>query len=149
MTTHKEAKAAVRARLTDASITIPLYYENETVELPDEPTAFGFVIFNNDGPGLGPASFGDGVFQNRWRNTVNVEAFVFVPQGTGTDAANDYAEAICARFRSYRDNNISCLGGAVREAIGGERMIPRGMDSAVGNYWCAIATIDLWFDQIS
>jgi hypothetical protein len=148
MTTAKEAKNAIKARLVHESITIPIYWENESVELPDEPTAFGFGVFDNDGPGLGPASYGDGAFANRWRNTASVEIFVFVPQGTGTDAADDYAQAICNRLRSYRDSTISCFGAAVREHMGGERMIPRGLDSEVGNYWCAISVVDLHFDEV-
>jgi hypothetical protein len=148
MTTAKEAKNAVLARLIDPSITIPIYAENEAVTLPDEPTAFGYFVFDNEGPGMGPASFGDGIFANRWRNQVRIEVFVFVPQGTGSDVADDHAEAICARLRSYRDNTISCFGAAVREAISGQRMNPSGLNSEVGNYWCAIAEIDLHFDQI-
>ena len=139
MTTAKEARHAVMARLSDPSITIPIYFPNEQVELPDEPEPFGFMVFDNDGPGLGPASFGDGVFMNRWRNTGRVEVFVFVPQGTGADAADDHAEAICARFRSYRDATISCFGAAVREAISGQRLAPTGLNEAVGNYWVAVS----------
>jgi hypothetical protein len=150
MATAKQARQAVQARLADASITIPLYWQNEqqTTDLPDEPTPFGFVVFDNDGPGIGPASYGDGVGLNRWRNMARVEAFVFVPQGTGADLADDYAEAICARLRGYRDDIISCFGAHVRETVSGQTMTPAGVNSAAGNYWICVAEIDLWFDQL-
>jgi hypothetical protein len=148
MTTHAQAKAAIRARLTDSSITIPLYWSNEELILPDEPTAFGFVVFDNDGPGMGPASFGDGVFANRWRNTATVEVFVFVPQGTGTEVADIHAQAICNRLGSFRDSNISCFGAAVREAVSGQRMAPTGLNEPVGNYWVSIAVIEIFFDDV-
>ena len=147
-TTAKQARNAVKARLAHASITIPLYWSNEHIELPDEPTAFAFVVFDNDGPGRGPASFGDGINGNRWRNYARVEAFVFVPRGSSADLADDHAESIAARLRSFRDNDISCFGAAVRETVPGHDLKPPGLDSEVGNYWCAIAEVDLFFDQI-
>ncbi len=150
MATAKQARQAVQARLADPSITIPILWSNEqqTTDLPDEPTPFAYAIFDNDGPGLGPASFGDGIAANRWRNFVRVEVFVFVPQGTGADLADDHAEAICNRLRSYRDDTISCFGAHVRETVSGQTMTPAGVNSAAGNYWCASAEIDLFFDQI-
>jgi hypothetical protein len=150
MATAKEARNAVRARLEEPPLSIPLYWQNEqaTTDLPDEPTPFGFIVFDNDGPGIGPASFGDGVNANRWRNIVRVEAFVFVPQGTGADVADDLAQAICDRLRSYRDSTISCFGAHVRETVSGQTMTPAGVNSAAGNYWCSIAEIDVFFDEI-
>jgi hypothetical protein len=150
MATAKEARQAVQTRLVDSSITIPIYWQNEQQgnELPDEPTPFAFAVFDNDGPGFGPASFGDGILANRWRNVVRLEVFVFVPQGTGADQADDYAEAICARLRSYRDNTISCFGAHVRETTSGAAITPAGINSAAGNYWCAVAEIDMFFDQV-
>lgn len=150
MTTAAQAIAAVKSRLTasGSGISVPLHWQNERVILPDTPAAFAYVVFNNEGPGVGPVSYGGGAGQNRYRNQASIEAFVFSPDGEGMEPAVDHAETIATRMRSFRDTDISCFSASVHPVGPGSTLRPPGMDSEAGNYWCAVAEIVLHFDQI-
>jgi hypothetical protein len=58
------------------------------------------------------------------------------------------AETIAARLRSFRDATISCFGADVIPVGPGSNISPPGLQSEVSNYLCAVAEIDLHFDQI-
>lgn len=150
MTTASEAFAAVKSRLGAGSgISIPLYWQGEDAPtLPDTPEPFAFIVFNVDGSGAGPASFGGGRGANTYRNVATVEAFVFVPKGWGLPEALDNAETIAARMRSFRDTSISCFNADVVPIGEGEGLAPPGLASEVNNYQCAVAECALTFDQI-
>lgn len=151
MTTAAEAYAEVKARLEGpgAGISIPLRWQGEDqTPLPDTPTAFAFVTFENLGSGRGPSEFGGGSGNNRYRNSASVVAYVFTPRGPGLQLALQNAETIAARLRSYRSAGISCSSADVIPVGDGSGIKPPGLDSDVNNYQCAIAEIDLWFDQI-
>jgi hypothetical protein len=146
MTTIVTAFAALRA-LAEANITtMPLRWPDENNELPDE--ASPFVSFVIDPTKARIAGYGGGRGNNLYRNEAEFQAFVFVPIGWGIAEALTRAEAVAAVFRSYRDDNISCFGASVHPVGKGAEMIPPGLDSAAGNYACAVAIIDMHFDQI-
>ena len=155
MTTVAQAYAAVRGRLesnvpTSGGDPIPLRWQNEIGEpLPDIPAPFVYVEFDNDGSVTrGPASFGAGRGDNIYRNEATITAYVFVPTGEGLNEAHAIAEQIAALFRSHRDNDISCFRSTVYPGGQGADIRPPGLDSEVGNYFYAIAEIDLHFDQL-
>lgn len=147
--TASQAIAAVRARLEAGGITFPLRWQGEDAPaLPDTPSTFAFIVFNNSGSGRGPAAFGGGAGQNLYRNQAVVEAFVFAPRGQGLSVATDGAEVIAALLRSYRDSSISCFSADVIPVGEGSQITPPGLASEVSNYQCAVAEIALHFDQI-
>jgi len=151
MTTASGAFAAIRSRLeaSGSGITIPLRWQGEnTGPLPDVPAPFAFVIFDNFGSRPGPAEFGGGRGQNRYRNQAAVECYVFAPNGVGLAVALDHAETIAARLRSFRDDNISCFSADVKPIGNGAGIAPLGLQSDVNNYQVALAEISLHFDQI-
>lgn len=151
MTTASEAFAAIRSRLEagDSGISITLRWQGEDGgALPDTPTAFAYVVFNNQGSFGAPASYGGGRGQNRYRNQALVEAFVFAPNGEGLVSAMDHAETIAARLRSFRDTDVSCFSADVIPVGEGSTVAPPGLSNEVNNYQAAVAECSFFFDQI-
>jgi hypothetical protein len=146
MVTATQAFAAVRARLNAGSYPYPLYYHgDDPVILPDAPTPFAFVVFNNEGSTA--VSFGGGRGSTVYRNRARVEAFVFLPAWQGLEMAMDYAETVAVRLRSYRDDSISCFAADVIPVGHGSVLSVPGLSSEVSNYQCAIAECSVIFDQ--
>lgn len=159
MTTATQALAAIRTRLTGSSsgtsgavgsgITIALRFHGDPQDpLPDTPTPFAFIVFNNDGSRPGPTAFGGGPGANLYRNRASVEAYVFSPRDQGLNVVMDHAETIAARLRSFRDSDISCFSADVIPVGEGSQIAPPGMRSDVSNYQCAVVEVVLHFDQI-
>lgn len=147
--TASQALAAVRARLEAGAFAFPLRFQGDPESpLPDQPTTFAFVVFNNDGSGRGPAAFGGGRNANLYRNQATVDVYVFVPNGQGLSVATDAAELVAAQLRSFRDASISCFAADVIPVGEGSQLKPPGLNSEVSNYQCAIAEIAMHFDQI-
>lgn len=150
-TTASQALAAVRTRLDSGSIGFPLYWlGDDPPTLPDEPTTFAYVVFNNDGSGSAPAAFGGGRGANLYRNRAVLEAYVFAPPtgAEGMAPVMAQAEMIAARLRSFRSDEISCFSADVIPVGPGSSISPPGFQSAVNNYLCAVAEVALQFDQI-
>lgn len=151
MTTAATAYAVLRG-VIQAGMSIPLRWQNEAadsagnVELPDTPAAFAYCEFLTDPAEL--VSFGGGAHQNRYRNPARLDVYIFVPRGTGLSTALTYAETAAALLRSYRDSDVSCQSASVFAGGDGADLKPPGLRSEVGNYFYAIAEIDLWFDLI-
>lgn len=154
MTTTAGAYRAVKARLTTGvtGISIPLRFDGEEYgPLSDTPSAFAYIVFDNEGSGGGPAAIGGGRGHNLYRSGVSLMALVFWPQGQGLEVGLDIAETIAARMRSFRSADISCFSADVRPSIeDGSRMAPPGLSrsNAVNNYQCAIVDVFLTFDQV-
>lgn len=147
--TAAQALAAIRARLDAGGFAFPLRYQGEdSGPLPDTPSTFAFVVFNNDGSGRGPAAFGGGRSANLYRNQATVDAYVFAPNGEGLSVAIEAAELVAAQLRSFRDASISCFSADVIPVGEGSQLTPPGLNSEVSNYQCAVAEIALFFDQI-
>jgi hypothetical protein len=149
-TTESQARAAVRAQLSDSAFAFPIYWQGDDAPtLPDTPAPFAFIVFNNEGSGGRPTAFGGGLGQNLFRNRALVEAFVFSPIGseTGAEPASDRAEQIAARLRGFRSGDISCYAADVIFLGPGSSISLPGL-TAVNNYQCAVAEITLTFDQI-
>lgn len=151
-TSASQAFAAVRARLeaSDAGIAIPLRWQGEAGEpLPNPPSSFAFVDFNNEGSGGYPVAFGGGAGQNTYRNRASVQVYVFVPYNATLAAALDTAEPIAARMRSFRSADISCFSADVIPLGKGSSLSLPGMSSGVeGAYQCILVEVDMHFDQI-
>ena len=145
--TTAEAFAAVRVRLDAGSYSFPLYYHgDEPLILPDTPSEFGFVVFNNEGSTL--VAFGGGRGNNTYRNRARVEVFVFAPISTGMEYVTSLAETVGAQLRSYRDDSISCFESDVIPVGPGSTLGVPGLSSDVNNYMCAIVESILTFDLI-
>jgi hypothetical protein len=148
-TTTSQALAAIRTQIGTAGITFPIYWHGEDVPaLPDTPTTFAFVVFNNEGSGRGPAAYGGGRGLNLYRNRATVEAYVFAPNGEGLSVATDAAELIAASLRSFRDNDISCFSADAIPVGPGSSISVAGLTSVVSQYQCAVAEVTLHFDLI-
>jgi hypothetical protein len=146
MVTATQAFAAVKARLNAGSYSFPLYYHgDDPPALPDVPSPFAFIVFNNEGSI--PVSFGGGRGSTVYRNRARVEAFMFLPAWQGLEMAMDYAEVIAVRLRSFRDDFISCFQSDVIPVGLGSTLSVPGLSSEVSNYQCAIAESMLIFDQ--
>lgn len=149
--TPDQALAAARARLESGGIAFPMYwFGDDAPTLPDEPSAFAYLIFNNEGSGGRPAAYGGGRGSNLYRNRASIEAYVFAPPtgAAGMSPVMAQAETIAARLRSFRDATISCFSADVIPVGPGSIVSPPGFQSEVSSYLCAVAEIDLSFDQI-
>ena len=147
--TAPQAFAAVRARLEAGGVSFPLRWQGEdNGPLPDTPSTFALVVFNNDGSGRGPAAFGGGRGSNLYRNQGSVEVYTFAPNSEGLAVALAAAELIAAQMRSFRDSTISCFSADVIPVGEGSQLKPPGLNSEVSNYQCAVAKIAFHFDQI-
>lgn len=139
------AWSALRSR-AEANITLPMYWPDENIELPDTPASFVYFFMENFRAFL--AGFGGGAGNNLWRNPAELHAFAFVPVGQGVAVAMTHAETVAALFRSFRSSDVSCFAASVHPVGKGAEIIPAGLDPAAGNYAAAVAIIDLHFDQI-
>lgn len=147
--TAGEALAAVRSRLESGGLSLTLYWHGDDAPtLPNTPEAFAYLVFNVGGSRL--VSFGGGRGANRYRNSATLEAYVFRPP-TGADGMKpvmDDAETIAARLRSFRDTTVSCYSADVIPVGPGSNLAPPGFANEVNNYLCAIAEVEIEFDQI-
>lgn len=150
MATVEDARGVLKSRLGAIS-DFPIYWQGDVIPpLPDDPAPFGFAVFNNDGSGSGPAGFGGGRGRNLYRNRGTLEVYVFEP-ALAAGAANRMlvnAEAVAALLRSYRDSVVSCFAADVIPIGEGSNIAVPGLSNPVNNYQCAVAEIDLQFDQI-
>jgi hypothetical protein len=134
---------ALRNRLEANSTGLPRrLYQNEDNQLPDEPSAFVFVLMQTYDQKI--ASFGGGRGQNRWRTPGSFEAYVLVPVGQGIDHAMQYAETIAAIFRGQRFSGVSCEAAQVDP----NAIKPQSLKDLPGNYYGVACIVDLYFDQI-
>lgn len=150
-TTASQALAAIRARLNASGIAIPMYWQGDDAPiLPDDPAAFVYIVFNNEGSGRSPVAYGGGRGRNTYRNSALVEAYVFAPLGVapGLTSVLEYAETIAAALRSFRNDEISCFSADVIPVGPGSSISPPGFASEVSSYQAAIAEIALQFDQV-
>lgn len=158
MTSITGAFDAIRSRLEGGSYTDGtgaalaaswLRFQGEDAgALPDDATTFAYVELENFGAGRGPAAFGGGSGNNLYRNEGLINAFVFVPNGWGLRAAVVQAEQIAARMRSFRDSSVSCFSASVHPIGEGTSIAPKGLNSEVNNYTCAVVEIAFHFDDI-
>lgn len=140
------ALAALRERAESQITTMPLMWPDENNEPPDDPAPFVYFFLDTLPANL--AGFGGGAGSNLWRNEAELQGFVFVPVGWGITEAVTRAETVAAAFRSYRTADISCFGASVHPVGKGSELIPPGLENAAGNYACAVALVDMYFDQI-
>lgn len=148
MATAAEARQALIDRV-GAIDNLPIYWSGDAVPtLPDTPAPFVFAVFNNEGSGRAPVSFGGGRGRNTYRNRASVEAYVFEPRtGSATNLLAN-AETFAARLRSFRNDVVSCTSADVIPIGPGSSIAVPGLSGPVNNYQCAVAEIALTFDQI-
>jgi hypothetical protein len=145
--TTSEAIARIRQRLDAGSYGFSIYYEGDDAALlPDTPSPFAFVAYNNEGEIA--ASFGGGRGNNIYRNRLRVEAWVFSPMGYGAETVAGYAESIAAQLRSYRDDVISCFGAGVFPVGSASTLSVPGLPTDISNYQCAVAEAVVIFDLV-
>jgi hypothetical protein len=145
--TTSEAIERVRERLNLGNYGFPIYFEGDDAALlPDTPSPFAFVAYNNEGEIA--VSFGGGRGNNVYRNRLRVEIFVFSPMGYGAETVAAYAEPIAAQLRSYRDDVISCMGAGVFPVGSGSTLSVPGLSSDISNYQCAVAEAVVIFDLV-
>jgi hypothetical protein len=143
--TTAEAIARVRERLNAGTYGFPLYFNGDDAAiLPDTPSPFAFVAYQNEGSLA--VSYGGGRGNNVYRNRMRVEVFVFSPMGYGSETVAAYAETVAAQLRSFRDDVISCFSADVIPFGPGSGLAVPGLASDISNYQCAVAEIVLTFD---
>ncbi len=148
-TTVSGALAIIRAQVEAAGLSFPLYWQGDHAPiLPDTPATFAFVVFNNEGSGGAPVSYGGGRGANLYRSRAFLEAFVFVPSEWGLSAATDAAELIAASLRSFRSGDVSCFAADSRPVGPGSGISVPGLTSVVSSYQCAVAEVTITFDQV-
>jgi hypothetical protein len=137
----------LRARLEsgkpDALAFLRFQNEDEP-EIPDTPAPFAYAEFNNLGADM--VGFGGGLGQNRYRSRARLDVYVFVPRGEGIGRALTLAEAIAALYRSYREDELLVVAASTIPGGDGADS-PVNLDSPAGNYFWALAEIELVFDQ--
>jgi hypothetical protein len=149
--TAGDALASIRSRLESGSLGITLYWHGDDPPiLPNTPATFAYIVFNSEGSGRFPKSYGGGQGANLYRNKATLEAYVFSPPtgDGGMKPVMDNAEIIAARLRSFRDVSVSCYGADVIPVGPGANIAPPGLPNEVSNYLCAIAEVYIEFDQI-
>ena len=152
MTTATEAYNALKQRLIDAALGVPLRWQgdnkdsNGNVELPDTPATFIYSEMIAEPAEL--VAYGGGPLQNLYRNPARFVSYVFIPRNTGLTTATDLAEAIAQQFRSYRTAQISCFDATVHPGGDGAQLTPPGLTSEVNNYFWASTEVSLFFDQL-
>ena len=139
------AFAAIQARAADRITTLPLYWQDGEDRLPDVPTDFVFFELITEGSRV--IEIGGGRGSNRHRHTGELNAYVFAPRGKGLAHLLAIAEPVAAAFRGYRRDGISVVTASVHPLGEGEGLTPPGLDSAAGNYGCAVVNMPLYFDQ--
>jgi hypothetical protein len=145
--TTSEAIARIRERINAGNVGYPVYFKgDDPALLPDTPSPWAFVDYNNEGEIA--VSFGGGRGNNVWRNRMRVEAFVFSPMGYGAETVAGYAEPIAAQLRSYRDDVISCLGAGVFPLGSGSSFSVPGLSVDISNYQVAVAEAVVVFDLV-
>jgi hypothetical protein len=158
MTTLSAARVAMRARIEGGNVVdagdaaVPFRWQNEDkdsaghADLPDTPAPFVYIEVLAERGNI--TSFGGGSGRNVYRNTLRLDAYVFVPKGKGLDEAESIAEQIAVLFRSYRDADISCFDATVYPGGDGADLKPPGLSSQVGNYFWACCEVSAYFDQV-
>lgn len=140
-----DAFAAIQARATALITTLPIFWQDDDNHLPDTPEPFVFFEFI-----VGQArviEIGGGRGANRHRNAGDLNAYVFVPRGSGLASMLSIAEPIAAAFRGYRNEGISITTASVHPIGEGEDLTPPGLESAAGNYGCVVVNMSIYFDQ--
>lgn len=152
MTTLATAKAALKTLIdadppTEGSAPLPMFWEADSIELPDTPAPFVYFEIVMDHAFV--AGYGGGRFNNLYRNTGELHAYIFVPTETGIDLGIGYGEQVASTFRSYRSSDISCFGASVEPLGKGAELVPNGLSKGVaGSYYATLAVVDFYFDQI-
>ena len=104
------AKAAIRARMTANWTATPIAHPNEPFALPDPPAAYVFFeVVGTDGDAVAFGSPG----ANRWQNTGQIWAHVFVPSYSGDELATTHAAAIGAIFRGVTFSDVTCFAPVI------------------------------------
>ena len=149
MTTASTAHALIKARIeaNKPASVVSLRWQNEDGDpLPADPAPFLYTELDPDKQYI--AGYGGGIGNNLWRNPARIACFVFVPRGWTLLVATDLAETIAALFRSYQPAEFKCFGASVYTLGTGSSIRPLGVDSEADNYFCAVAEIELHYDQI-
>jgi hypothetical protein len=149
VTTAAGAFGVLKSRLTankPAGVTALRWQSEDQGPLPDTPAAFAYTEFVTDPSAL--VSFGGGRGNNRYRNPGRLDIYIFVPRGGDLADALTLGEAVASIFRSYRDADVSCFDATVYPLGNGSDLKPPGMRSDVGNYYCVVVEVSLFFDLI-
>jgi len=124
-----------------------MHWQDDDFDLPDTPEPFVYFEIEMDRAFV--AGYGGGRFNNLYRNTGELHAYVFIPTESGMDLGIDYGEQVASTFRSYRSADVSCFGASVEPLGKGAELIPDGLlRSAAGNYSVTLCVVDFYFDQI-
>jgi hypothetical protein len=152
MTTVVTALAALRGLieadppLDPSSVALPMYWQDDTITLPDNPIPFAYFELDMDDGFV--AGVGGGRFNNLYRHHGSLIVYVLTPIGQGVSVGLAYGEQIASTFRSYRDANVSCFAASVKPLGKGAELVPDGLHSAAGNYAAVLVVVELYFDQV-
>lgn len=141
------AFAALRGRAETLITSVPLFWQDEENELPDDPASFLYFELETDRGDV--IEIGGGRGANRHRHWGEFNGYLFVPRGKGLPYMLGLAEPIAAVFRSFRGGGVSCSAATVHPVAEGESLVPPGVRSAAGRYSCVMINIPLYYDQIA
>jgi hypothetical protein len=102
------AEAAIKARLIAMwdEPTVPLFWQNETLVVPEPP----FVEVKIVGLRETMAAFGGGPLNNELDVDGTIEMQIFVPLGSGTVRARFLRDKLAAIFRGSRFSGVTVYG---------------------------------------
>ncbi len=132
--------------LDPSNVALPMYWQDDTITLPDIATAFAYFELEMDRAFL--AGYGGGRGNNMYRQSGSLLCYLFTPIGQGVSVGLAYGEQIASTFRSFRSADVSCFAASVEPLGKGAELVPDGMRSAAGNYAAVLVVVDLYFDQI-
>lgn len=153
MTTATDIFAAIKARLSSASlsvkgvpVTLGPFFADEPAYLPNAPEPFVYCDVVTR-PGR-IAGFGGGRGANLYRNPGRLEAYCFVPAGKGVAPSLALAEQVATLFRSWRSGDLSFFAATAHPGGPGADLKPPGLRSDVGLYFWSAAECEFTFDQV-
>lgn len=140
-----DALAVIQERAAAQITTMPLLWPDEDHVLPDKPAPFVFFDVIADRSDV--IEIGGGRATNRHRHRAELNAYVFAPRGTGLAYVLSLAEPVAAAFRRYASGGVKFDGATVHPVGEGAALVPPGLNSAAGNYACAVVSAPFLFDQ--
>ena len=133
-----DATTALREYMDANWLTTTIAHQNQEFEKPEPPAPF--VLFEVEPEENEIAGIGGGVGDHLYRHYGLIRAYVFVPQLTGPDVAEQYAREIGALFAGKAfPPEIQCL--AARSGGGGP-------DEESGNWYITAVSVEFWHDYI-
>lgn len=131
----RSVRSALRSFLQANWTATPLVFPNQM--LPDNAEGQPWVMVRHRGRQYDQASIGAGSrASNLWEEDGTVYLHVFVPSGTGDDAASQYAEDLALLFRTQGELPAAGIRFCTMSIGDGE------IEEEDGRWWATTVTVD-------